>query len=74
MWFAGGGVKPGFSYGETDDLGYHAAVNKVSVHDIHATILHQLGINHERFAVKFQGLDMRLSGVEPCRVVNEILA
>jgi hypothetical protein len=73
MWFAGGGIKPGFTYGETDDFGYHAAVNKVSVHDIHATILHLMGIDHERFTVKFQGLDNKLTGVEPCRVVNEIL-
>lgn len=74
MLFAGGGVKPGFSYGATDDLGYHAAENRVSVHDIHATILHLMGIDHERFTVKFQGLDMRLTGVEPSRVVSEILA
>jgi hypothetical protein len=73
MWFAGGGIKPGFTYGETDDFGYHAAVNKVSVHDIHATILQLMGIDHERFTVKFQGLDNKLTGVEPCRVVNEIL-
>jgi arylsulfatase A-like enzyme len=74
MWFAGGGVKPGFSFGATDELGYHAAENRVSVHDIHATILHLMGIDHERFTVKFQGLDMRLTGVEPSRVVSEILA
>lgn len=74
MWFAGGGIKGGMSYGETDDFGYHAAVNRVSVHDVHATILHQLGIDHTRFAVKFQGLDNRLTGVEPARVVTEILA
>ncbi len=74
MWLAGGGVKPGFSYGATDELGYHATENRVSVHDLHATLLHLLGIDHARFAVKFQGLDSRLTGVEPCRVVNEILA
>jgi uncharacterized protein (DUF1501 family) len=73
MWFAGGGIKGGTSYGETDDLGYHAAVNRVSVHDIHATLLHQLGIDHERFSVKFQGLDNKLTGVEPARVVTRIL-
>lgn len=74
MWFAGGGIKRGFSYGNTDEFGYHSVENKVSVHDVHATLLHQLGIDHERFTHKFQGLDMRLTGVEPCRVVKEILA
>ena len=74
MWFAGGGFKPGHSYGATDELGYHAAEDIVSVHDIHATLLHQLGIDHERFTVKFQGLDSKLTGVEGCRVVDEILA
>ncbi len=74
MWFAGAGVKPGFSYGATDEFGYHAAENRVSVHDVHATILQLMGIDHERFGVKFQGLDMKLTGVEPSRVVNEILA
>ena len=73
MWLAGGGVKPGFSYGETDEFGYHAAVNKVSVHDLHATVLHLLGIDHERFTVKNQGLDSKLTGVEPARVVKEVL-
>ena len=74
MWFAGGGFKPGFNYGATDEFGYHAVENKVSVHDVHATLLHLLGIDHQRFSFKFQGLDSRLTGVEPCRVVNEILA
>ena len=73
MWFAGGGFKPGFSYGATDDFGYHAVENVVSVHDIHATLLHQLGIDYQRFSFKFQGLDSRLTGVEPCRVVRELL-
>jgi hypothetical protein len=74
MWFAGGGMRPGFSYGATDEFGYNAVDNKVSVHDVHATLLHQLGIDHERFTYRFQGLDMRLTGVEPSRVVKEILA
>lgn len=73
MWFAGGGFKPGFSYGATDDFGYHAQKDRVSVHDVHATLLHQLGIDHSRFTVKFQGLDTKLTGVEPCRVVKELL-
>jgi hypothetical protein len=74
MWFAGGGMRPGFSFGATDEFGYNAVENKVSVHDVHATLLHQLGIDHERFTYRFQGLDMRLTGVEPSRVVKEILA
>jgi hypothetical protein len=73
MWMAGGGFKPGFSYGATDELGYHAVENRVSVHDLHATLLYQLGIDHERFSAKFQGLDSKLTGVEPCRVVHELL-
>ncbi|MFN7875047.1 MAG: DUF1501 domain-containing protein [Pirellula sp.] len=74
MWFAGGGFKPGMSFGATDELGYHAVENRVSVHDIHATILHLMGIDHERFTYKSQGLDWKLTGVEPARVVREILA
>lgn len=74
MWFAGGGFKGGASYGATDEFGYRAEVNRASVHDIHATLLHLLGIDHMRFAVKSQGLDTRLTGVEPCRVIDEILA
>jgi hypothetical protein len=74
MWFAGGGFKPGLSYGATDDFGYHAVENKVSVHDVHATLLHLLGIDHARFTYKFQGLDSRLTGVEPARVVEDLLA
>jgi hypothetical protein len=74
MWFAGGGFKPGSSYGSTDEFGYHATENRVSVHDVHATILHLLGIDYQRFSVKFQGLDSRLTGVEPCRVIHEILS
>jgi hypothetical protein len=74
MWLAGGGVKGGLTYGATDDLGYNAVENVVHVHDLHATMLHLLGIDHERFTFKHQGLDFRLSGVEPARVVREILA
>jgi arylsulfatase A-like enzyme len=74
MWFAGGGFKPGMSFGATDELGYHAVENRVSVHDIHATVLHLMGIEHERFTFKSQGLDWKLTGVEPARVVREILA
>ncbi len=73
MWFAGGGFRPGLSFGATDEFGYNAVENPVAVHDIHATLLHQMGIDHARFSVKFQGLDSRLTGVEPCRVVTELI-
>ncbi|MCA9121861.1 MAG: DUF1501 domain-containing protein [Planctomycetales bacterium] len=74
MWIAGGGMKPGVTYGETDDFGFKTTLNEVHVRDLHATILHQLGFDHHRLSVKFQGLDQRLTGVEPARVVNELLA
>ena len=63
MLFAGGGIKPGISFGETDEIGYHAAVNPVSVHDVHATILHQLGIDHERLTYTHRGRPFRLTDV-----------
>jgi hypothetical protein len=69
---AGGGVKAGISYGATDDLGYAATENPVSVHDFHATLLHLLGIDHKRLTVKFQGLDVRLTGISG-DVVRHIL-
>ncbi len=74
MWLAGGGVKPGLTYGATDDLGYNAVEDPVHVRDLHATMLHLLGIRHERFTYKSQGLDFRLTGVEPARVVQDVLA
>jgi len=74
MWMAGGGVKPGFVYGKTDEMSYNIVENPVHVHDLHATILHQLGIDHEKLAFKYQGLDQRLTGVEPSKVVTGILA
>ncbi len=73
MWLAGGGVRPGFSYGNTDEFGYFATENPVHVRDLHATMLHLLGIDHERFTYPYQGLDFRLSGVERARVVQDIL-
>jgi uncharacterized protein (DUF1501 family) len=74
MWMAGGGIKAGSAWGASDDLGYHAVENRVHVRDLHATMLHLLGIDHRRLSVKFQGLDTRLTGVEPARVVSEILS
>jgi hypothetical protein len=74
VWVAGGGIKGGLSYGATDELGYAAVEKVASVHDLHATMLHLLGIDPDRLAVKFQGLDARLIGVEPCGVLKDILA
>lgn len=74
MWLAGGGIKPGLTYGATDDFSYNVAENPVHVRDLHATVLHLLGIDHERFTHRYQGLDFKLTGVEPSRVVQEILA
>ncbi len=74
MWLAGGGIRGGLVHGATDDLGYAAVENVCTVHDLHATMLHQLGIRHEAFSIKFQGLDVRLTGVENARVIQEILA
>lgn len=73
MWLAGGGVRGGTSYGATDEFGYNAVENRVHVRDFHATMLHMLGIDHDRFSYKFQGLDFRLTGVEEARVVSGIL-
>ncbi len=74
MFLAGGGVRGGMSYGSTDDLGYNAVEDVVHVRDLHATMLHQLGIDHERLSVQYQGLNMKLTGVEPARVVRGVLA
>jgi uncharacterized protein (DUF1501 family) len=74
MWMAGGGVRGGISHGATDDFGYFAVDNVVHVRDFHATLLHLCGIKHEHLTYKFMGLDARLTGVEPSRVVREILA
>jgi uncharacterized protein (DUF1501 family) len=73
MWMAGGGIKPGYSHGATDDLGYYASEDRVHVRDLHATMLHMLGIDHRRFRFPFQGLDMKLTGVEPANVIEPIL-
>jgi hypothetical protein len=73
MWMAGGGVKGGVGFGATDELGYNAVEDVVHVRDMHATMLHLLGIDHERFSFPYQGLDMRLTGVEKARVVKELL-
>jgi hypothetical protein len=74
MWLAGGGARGGVSFGETDDFSYNVVENPVHINDFNATILHLLGIDHERFTFRFQGLDQRLTGVEPQAVVRELLA
>jgi len=74
MWMAGGGVKGGQVYGETDEMSYNITENPVHIRDLHATILDALGIDHERMTYKFQGLDQRLTGVEPAKVIKELFA
>jgi hypothetical protein len=73
VWMAGGGIKPGIEYGETDEYCYNIANGGVHVRDLNATILALLGIDHQRLTYKFQGLEQRLTGVEPARVVDEVL-
>lgn len=74
VWMAGGGVKGGLHYGQSDEVGYKAVVDKVHVRDYHATLLALLGIDHEKLTYRFQGLDQRLTGVESTRVVTELFA
>ena len=73
MWLAGGGVKGGSSYGATDDYGWYAVENRVHMHDLHATILHLLGLEHERLTYRYAGRDFRLTDVHG-QVVRGILA
>jgi hypothetical protein len=74
MWMAGGGFKGGSVYGETDDFSYNITKDAVHIRDFHATVLSQLGFDHERFSYKHQGLDQKLTGVLPARIVKEVLA
>ncbi|MEE2936376.1 MAG: DUF1501 domain-containing protein [Planctomycetota bacterium] len=74
IWMAGGGVQGGAVHGETDDFSYNIVEDPVHIRDLNATILHQLGIDHQRFTYPFKGLDQRLTGVEESRIVHEILA
>jgi uncharacterized protein (DUF1501 family) len=73
MWLAGGGIKPGITYGATDELGYNAVENVVHVNDLHATLLYLLGVDHTRLTYRFQGRDFRLTDVAGS-VVRDILA
>ncbi len=74
IWMAGGGVKRGFSYGETDPIGYHVTKDRVQVRDFHATLWHLLGLDHQRLTYPHQGLNQKLTGVQPARVVHDIIA
>jgi hypothetical protein len=74
MWMAGGGIRGGTIYGTTDDFSYNIVEDPVHIRDFHATVLHLLGFDHTRFSIRHQGLDHRLTGVEPAHVVSELLA
>jgi len=73
MWMAGGGSKAGIVHGETDDFSYNIIKDPVPIHDFHATILHLLGIDHERFTYRYQGLDQKLTGVEPAKAIQALM-
>ena len=73
MWFADGCFRGGFAFGQTDDLGFEAVENRVHVHDLHATILHQMGLDHKQLTYRYSGRDFRLTDVHG-RVVDDILA
>jgi hypothetical protein len=74
IWMAGGGIKPGITYGETDDYSYNIVKDGVHLRDLNATLLHQFGLNHETLSFRFQGLDQRLTGVDPAKIVQALLA
>ncbi len=73
MWLAGGGIKGGTTYGATDELGYNSVENVVHIRDLHATMLHLMGIDHKKFTYQYQGLDTRLTGVEEAKVIKDII-
>jgi uncharacterized protein (DUF1501 family) len=74
LWMAGGGIKGGQVHGETDDFAWHVSRDPVSMHDFHATILHLFGLDHNKLSYRFQGLDFRLTGVNPAKVVKGLIA
>lgn len=74
IWMAGAGVKGGYSHGVTDPVGYTPAENPVQLRDLHATILGLMGFDHQTMSVPFKGLNQRLTGVKPAKVVQEILS
>ena len=73
LWMSGGGIRPGFEYGKSDNFSYNVVENPVHIRDLNATLLHQLGIDHNRLTVKFRGLDHKLTGVEEAHVIRDIL-
>jgi hypothetical protein len=73
VWMAGGGIRGGVEYGRTDDFSYNIVENPVHIRDFNATLMHCLGIDHNRLTFRYQGLEQRLTGVEPARIVSEIL-
>ncbi|MEQ9069420.1 MAG: DUF1501 domain-containing protein, partial [Gimesia chilikensis] len=74
MWLAGGGIKGGTTIGRSDDFGFNVIEDEVPVHDLHATILHLLGLDPHQLSFRFQGLDQKLIGVNPAKLVTKILA
>jgi Protein of unknown function (DUF1501) len=74
MWMAGGGSKGGAIYGETDDFSYNIVKDPLHISDFHATVLNLLGFDSHRFSYKFQGLDSKLIGVNPAKVIRELIA
>lgn len=74
VWMAGGGVRGGFAYGATDDFGYKAVENRVHVHDLHATMLHLMGFDHQKLTYRHAGLDFRLTGIESANVIKDVIA
>jgi len=74
IWMAGAGIKPGFTYGATDEFGYNVIENPVHIRDFHATLLYLFGIDHRYFTFPFQGLDARLTGVKESKVIHGILS
>ena len=74
MWMAGGGSRPGQIHGETDDFSYNIVKDPVHIRDFHATVLRLLGIDHQRFTYRHQGLDQRLTGVEKAEVIKALIS
>ncbi|MDP6361376.1 MAG: DUF1501 domain-containing protein, partial [Planctomycetota bacterium] len=74
LWMAGGGIKAGYTHGQTDDFSYNIIESPVHIRDINATLLHQMGIDHQRLSVKFMGLDVRLTGVLESNIIKAILS
>ncbi len=74
IWMAGGGVKQGLIHGQTDDMGYEIVKDPVEVRDLHATMLYLLGFDHHKLNYPYQGLDQKLTGVKPARIIPELVA